>query len=119
MHNLRRLLAGLNGRYNIHEIGALPADTEKEFKGAVVNVEEIYTGEDEWQEKSEFEREQSVEMGMIAERDPAHGVSKGGDMPKRMPGGGDGKVDKKERKKAKKERKLELRKAQKAKKVDT
>ena len=109
MHNLRRLLAGLNGRYNIHEIGALPADTEKEFKGAVVNVEEIYTGEDEWQEKSEFEREQSVEMGMIAERDPAHGVSKGGD----------GKVDKKERKKAKKERKLELRKAQKAKKVDT
>ena len=111
MHNLRRLLAGLNRKYNIHEIGALPADAGREFKGAVVNVGEIYAGEDDWQDKSEFEREQSVEMGIIAERDPGRGLSKGGATAKRTSGDVDGGVDKKARKKAKKERRLKTKQA--------
>ena len=116
MHNLRRLLAGLNGKYDIHEIGVVPADSVKEFKGAVVNVDEIYA-ESEWQDKSEFEREQSVEVGDIDEQDPGHGFSKGVATAERVPSDTN-KIDKAARKKAKKERRKQAHKTRQVTNVD-
>lgn len=104
IHNLKRLQSGLDGKYDLNPPAVDSREADKEFKSAVVNVEEIYTLEEGWQNKGEFEREQSIEMGEI------EGMTvKSQKQPKVMKDNTSTVVDKQARKKAKKENKKKWR----------
>jgi hypothetical protein len=111
VHNLRRVVAGLRGEYLEPEATPEPeedaaADSARGKKGKKGKKAEPV--EIEWQDKSDYEREQGeIEVGDVGDR--VHVVQEGGEEPtvevtgeKRKEAGG--KVDKDARKRAKKER---------------
>ncbi|KAF1950740.1 hypothetical protein CC80DRAFT_225871 [Byssothecium circinans] len=128
MHNLRRVAAGLRGEYLEPEATPEPEEQDggaayqKGRKGKRKAADADVTGgaQEEWQNMSEFEREEGqVEVGEVGDR--TNVVQEGGEVPeievaagaeesakKRKPD--EGKVDKEARKKAKKERNKQLKK---------
>lgn len=126
MHNLRRVAAGLRGEYLEPEATPEPEEKEQDSKASNWKgkgkksrrgADIIDGAQNEWQDMSEFEREEAeIEVGEIGDR--VNVVREGGDAPKvevtggaeqdgkkRKKGGdGEGVVDKETRKKAKKAR---------------
>jgi hypothetical protein len=126
MHNLRRVAAGLRGEYLEPEATPEPEENEQDSgatnrkgkgKKGRRSADTVDGAQNEWQDMSEFEREEAeIEVGEIGERVIV--VQEGGDAPvvevtggaeqgrkKRKKGGdGEGVVDKEARKKAKKSR---------------
>jgi hypothetical protein len=130
MHNLRRVAAGLCGEYLEPEATPEPEEQDVEFgttslKGngqkAKNNGHAANTEQSEWQDMSEFEREEAqIEVGDIGDR--TNVVAEGGEVPevevvagagqggaKRKKGGEDAGMDKEARKKAKQAREKERR----------
>jgi hypothetical protein len=74
MHNMRKLQKGLQGEH-ITDSDNVPEDDD-DFKGAVINTEELYGGEHaqedanvfDWQDKAAYEQEQDDEYGDVADR---------------------------------------------------
>lgn len=109
IHNMRRLQSGLNGKYDVNPEAADSRETDKGFVPAVVSVEEVYEQGEGWQDKGEFEREQSVEIGEIGGRDSSHGMMGKSQTPYVAIDGTTKVIDKMARKKAKKEKRKQYR----------
>lgn len=130
MHNLRRVAAGLRGEYLEPEATPEPeADDKWGTKEATLAKENVETevaveqaAQEGWQDLSEYEREQGVEVGEIGDR--SNFVGSGGDAPDVQATGEEvgekrkltAAEDKEARKKAKKERNKEFKRQKESKK---
>jgi hypothetical protein len=133
MHNLRRVAAGLRGEYldpeKSPEPEEFPTEHPKKRKISRTGKTKLFGGaadpslDSDWQNQSEYEREQAVdEVGEIGDR--SNFVGEGGDAPEvevtgsaELEDGGKkrkAKDDKEARKLAKKERNKEFKKAKEA-----
>lgn len=122
MHNLRRVAAGLRGEYlepepepefEEQEKDTAAANGKRKGSRGMEDVNPVDTAQNDWQDMSEFEREEArLELGEIGGR--TNVVQDGGDVPdmvavngvepgeKRKEHEGDATLDKAARKKAKK-----------------
>jgi hypothetical protein len=119
MHNLRRVAAGLRGEYLEPEKTPEPEEEEPDLGittlNGNMNGQTADKEQGDWQEMSEFEREEGmIEVGELGDR--TNVVAEGGEVPeieaagakqdgaKRKKGGDEAGLDKEARKKAKKDR---------------
>ena len=121
LHNLRRVAAGLRGDYLEPEPTPEPEGEDQDqgqTSSALKSGKKTAVAPEEWQDMSEFEREEGmVEVGEVGDR--SNFVQEGGEVPeleaaagegkKRAQDDDDGKLDKAARKKAKKAKDKEFR----------